>query len=242
MRYSADSVMKSSGRQSLHRPFEGLKDLLATDELPDTDGAVEPTEAPSSAPADPDEDERLFRDAMAGVKRISCRKSAAGRTRKPAAVSDRENEDLEVLMKLRGLVQRGSGFVVADTSEYIEGSGCLAPPEITRRLHRGDFSIQGHLDLHGLRVAEAEAAFEDFLTESIGAGKRAVLVIHGRGLSSPAQPVLKTKVYQWLTRNRWRKWVIAFTSARSCDGGAGASYVLLRHQPLTKAQRRKRRR
>jgi DNA-nicking Smr family endonuclease len=112
------------------------------------------------------------------------------------------------------------------------------PPDITTRLHRGDFSIQDHLDLHGLSVAEAEAAFEAFLKTCIGAGKRAVLVIHGRGLSSPAQPVLKTKVYQWLTRTRWRKWVIAFTSARSCDGGAGASYILLRQRPLTKKQRK----
>jgi DNA-nicking Smr family endonuclease len=30
-----------------------------------------------------------------------------------------------------------------------------------------------------------------------------------------------------------RKWVIAFSSARSCDGGAGATYVLLRQRPLT---------
>ena len=142
-------------------------------------------------------------------------------------------------MKLKGLVQSGSGFVIADTPEYIEGSGYRAPPEIKTRLHRGDFSIQDYLDLHGLNVAEAETAFEDFLQKSISTGKRAVLIIHGRGLSSNAQPVLKTNVCKWLTQSRWRKWVIAYTSARSCDGGAGASYVLLRQRPLTKAERKK---
>jgi len=76
------------------------------------------------------------------------------------------------------------------------------------------------------------------LNKSIVAGRRAVLIIHGRGLSSPHEPVLKTKVYQWLTSAPWHKWVIAFTSARLCDGGAGATYVLLRQQPLTKRFRK----
>jgi len=53
-------------------------------------------------------------------------------------------------------------------------------------------------------------------------------------------PVLKSKVYQWLTSSPWHKWVVAFTSARLCDGGAGATYVLFRTRPLTKRFRKKR--
>jgi DNA-nicking Smr family endonuclease len=68
-----------------------------------------------------------------------------------------------------------------------------------------------------------------------------ILIIHGRGLSSPAGPVLKTKVIQWLTTGPWRRWVMAFASARLCDGGAGATYVLLRRQPTTKRFKRKKR-
>jgi DNA-nicking Smr family endonuclease len=71
-------------------------------------------------------------------------------------------------------------------------------------------------------------------------GKRALLIIHGRGLSSPVKPILKSKVYLWLTTSPWHKWVIAFTSARACDGGAGATYVLLRQKPLSKRLRKKR--
>jgi DNA-nicking Smr family endonuclease len=66
-----------------------------------------------------------------------------------------------------------------------------------------------------------------------------VLIVHGRGLSSPAKPVLKTKVIEWLTCGPWRKWVIAFTSARSFDGGAGATYVLLRQRPVTRSKRKR---
>ena len=60
------------------------------------------------------------------------------------------------------------------------------------------------------------------------------------GLSSPAEPILKSKVYRWLTTSPWHKWVIAFTSARLCDGGAGATYVLLRRKPIKKRFRKPR--
>jgi DNA-nicking Smr family endonuclease len=88
-------------------------------------------------------------------------------------------------------------------------------------------------------VEDAQNAFENFIKDSIATGKRAVLIVHGRGLSSPDRPVLKTKVVEWLTRGPFRKWVIAFSSARSFDGGAGATYVLLRQRPLTRRYRKK---
>ena len=85
---------------------------------------------------------------------------------------------------------------------------------------------------------DARDAFLGFMETAIASGKRAVLIVHGRGLSSPVAPVLKGKVFSWLTRGSIRKWVIAFTSARSCDGGAGATYVLLRLRPVTKRYRK----
>jgi DNA-nicking Smr family endonuclease len=67
------------------------------------------------------------------------------------------------------------------------------------------------------------------------------LIIHGRGLSSPGEPVIKAKVAQWLSSGPWKKWVVAFASARMCDGGSGASYVLLRRRPLGKRHRKAKR-
>jgi DNA-nicking Smr family endonuclease len=181
----------------------------------------------------------MFARAMEGVAPIDWN-CPAGVARCPPLSGQPEEEFAEVA-RLRGLVDRGEGFVVSDTPEYMEGVGCLAPPQITVRLHRGDFAVQGHVDLHGLTVDAAREVFDDFLRESILAGKRTVLVIHGRGLSSPADPVLKTKVAEWLCSNRWRKWVVAFTSARMCDGGSGASYILLRRRPLSRRTRRNQR-
>ena len=89
-------------------------------------------------------------------------------------------------------------------------------------------------------MIEARETVNAFLTQSVTAGKRAVLIIHGRGLSSRADPILKSKIYLWLTTSPWHKWVIAFTSARLCDGGAGATYVLLRRKPVTKRLRKRR--
>ena len=224
--------------KKIHRPFDCLKDMLDRQDLPDKKCRSNKTQRPPEEPWDPSKENRIFQDAMIDVKPISRVNCPPDKKPRPAVVSDCPDEEMQVLMQLKGLVQNGTGFVIADTAEYIEGSGYPAPPEITTRLHRGDFSIQDHLDLHGLGAAEAEVAFEKFLKACITSGKRAVLIIHGRGLCSPSQPVLKTKVSQWLTRGRWRKWVIAFTSARSCDGGTGASYILLRQRPLTKSQRK----
>jgi DNA-nicking Smr family endonuclease len=140
------------------------------------------------------------------------------------------------------LIRTGDGFVVAETPEYQEGTGPRVPPLATRHLHGGRFSIQAHIDLHGLSVPEAERNLDEFLREAVRNDLRAVLVIHGRGLSSPRQPILKKKVREWLIRGAWRKWVMAYSSARLCDGGAGATYVLLRHRPLTRQYRKNRRR
>ena len=176
---------------------------------------------------------------MAGIKRIPQTKFAAN---KPSALGPQHastNPDSETILQLKKLVEYGTGFVVSLTPEYAEGIAQGVNPEIARRLHRGDFSMQDHIDLHGLRVHEARETVDAFLKQCVSNGTRAILIIHGRGLSSRAEPVLKSKIYQWLTSSPWHKWVIAFTSARLCDGGAGATYVLLRRKPMTKRLRKR---
>lgn len=190
--------------------------------------------------SDPETESRLFQEAMEGVipMQHNTYTDLAPPSNHPKE-SQKQSADNETLNRLQNLVNNGEGFVVADTPEYREGVGYNVHPRITRHLHGGQFSIQAHIDLHGLTAGQAQEALNFFFKEAVTTGKRAILIVHGRGLSSPQKPVLKNKVHEWLTSGPWRKWVIAFTSARPVDGGAGATYVLLRQRPITKRFKKK---
>jgi DNA-nicking Smr family endonuclease len=98
-------------------------------------------------------------------------------------------------------------------------------PDVLRRLRRGEWVIQDHLDLHGARVDEARELLALFLREAVRRGFRCVRVVHGKGLGSKdRQPVLKGKTRVWLAQ---RDEVIAFCQARPAEGGSGALVVLL---------------
>ena len=97
--------------------------------------------------------------------------------------------------------------------------------DVTRKLRKGEWSIQGQLDLHGLRSDEAREAVGQFVRDAKRMGWRCVRVVHGKGLGSPGkEPVLKSKVQRWLVQ---KQEVIAFVQAKPSDGGAGALVVLL---------------
>ncbi len=219
--------------------FRDLKSLLKSKSisLPDRQPLDVPTQR---IEVSPEVEEKLFRKAMEGVKPIPKNKVVGRKIQIELPEASRNREDAEALEKLANLVRYGTGFTVSDTPEYIEGTGYNVPPSIAKRLHRGDFSIQAHVDLHGLRVDDAKETFEEFLDWAVTTGRRGVLIVHGRGLSSPSEPILKNKVKEWLTRGPWRKWVVAYCSARKCDGGAGATYVLLRQRPISRRLKTKR--
>ena len=230
--------MKSSDSKSPFRPFEELQALLEARSVQLKKNDEVWLSEPAESEIDPEADRQLFEAAMADVERIPRNICTAEHLQNSNAAGSDQTDESETLVQLEELIKTGKGFVVADTSEYVEGTGYNVNREVTKRLHNGEFSIQGHIDLHGLTVKSARTAFEDFLKESIANGRRMVLIIHGRGLSSPSKPILKTKVIQWLSAGRWRKWVMAFASARLCDGGAGATYVLLRNRPATRRLKR----
>ena len=99
-------------------------------------------------------------------------------------------------------------------------------PDVLRKLRRGEWVIQDHLDLHGARVDEARELLAGFLREALRRGLRCVRVVHGKGLGSKDKvPVLKGKTRVWLAQ---REEVIAFCQARPAEGGSGALVVLLR--------------
>lgn len=221
--------MQTSREKTFHSPFNQLKSLVDQKQLP---LANLPKSAPPNEkrPAAQQEDD-LFARAMSDVTPLEHNRHWRLHCRPLKILSTMNREEEENVAALERLIRTGQGFDVSQTDEYMEARAPGTDPRITRRLHRGHYTIQDHIDLHGLFVKEAEAVLHRFIKQSIERGCHAVLIIHGRGLKSPNKPVLKGKVLQWLTRGLLKPYVIALASAKACDGGAGATYVLLRRRP-----------
>jgi DNA-nicking Smr family endonuclease len=116
----------------------------------------------------------------------------------------------------------------------VEGDGVRISgraPGVSRaqiaELRRGRVHPEAKLDLHGHTAAQAEAALRAFLVEAAALRRRCVLVIHGRGLHSDGVAVLRDTVFAALV-GPMSGWVHAFATAASCDGGDGATYVMVR--------------
>ncbi|HXQ21597.1 MAG TPA: Smr/MutS family protein [Candidatus Acidoferrales bacterium] len=226
-------IAQESAAALVHRPF-GILNQVASGR-----SAVKRAAAPSPAtpplpPAHPEpvDEDTLFLNAVAGVTPLAPR--SRERVASPApAVPPRPiaDPDAEALAELCDLVSGQAPFDITNGDDYIEGGAVGIDPRLVRRLRAGEFAYQAHLDLHGMTSDEARHAVETFLTRAYQDGKRCVLIIHGRGRNSKDQiPVLKSRLTVWLARGQWARWILAFTSARACDGGAGALYVLLRRQ------------
>lgn len=101
------------------------------------------------------------------------------------------------------------------------------------RIARGGTEIEGRLDLHGYKLAEAKHRLADFLQRAQSRGKSLVLVITGKGTAAAAgaeRGVLKREVPMWLSQPEFRALVIGFEPAASAHGGAGALYVRVRRK------------
>jgi len=221
-RSSAPKDRRPSPEGPFHNPFLGraseLKELISRPQPP----PARPARPSPVSEAD------LFRAHVADVKPLKRSRETALPSARPEPLPA-VDEDLEALAELEDLVSGFKPLDVRDTDEYVEGARPGLNPEILRRLRDGLYPINGHLDLHGFNLGQARERVGRFLVESRRRGLRGVLIVHGRGLSSPqGQPVLKPHLVSWLSRTGLSKQVLAFATARPYDGGAGALYVLLR--------------
>ena len=140
----------------------------------------------------------------------------------PIAVQQQRDE----MAVMREALSDGfDGESLLDSDEALSYRRPGMGPDVVRKLRRGEWSIQGQLDLHGLRREDARDALTDFIKDAAKMGWRCVRVVHGKGLGSPGKtPVLKGKVQSWLIQ---KQEVLAFVQARPAQGGAGALVVLL---------------
>ena len=167
-----------------------------------------------------DDDTRAFEEAMRGARRLPGPRvdasgdapAAAARTRAPPRP------------------QIAPPFEVEEVGESISGRARGVSLQLLRALRAGEPPIEARLDLHGRRLADVARDLARFVATARGQGRRAVLLIHGRGRNSaPGGPVLRPAVWAWLRGPAAaRAGVMAFASAHPRDGGAGATVVLLR--------------
>ncbi|MDB5396322.1 MAG: mismatch repair protein MutS [Rhodospirillales bacterium] len=98
------------------------------------------------------------------------------------------------------------------------------------RLKRGQIAIEARIDLHGLDQRAAFASLMGFIETSSRAGRRAVLVITGKGSVSDGGGILRRNVPGWLTASPLGGRILTIQQAHTRHGGDGALYVLLRRK------------
>ncbi len=175
--------------------------------------------SPSAGPSE--DDAALFRDAIGSVRRLQVAEPPPRPRPRPRAHMAAADEAAVREELLHGAFDPSVLEVGEELLHLQDGHS----PRLLQRLRRGEFSVQDEIDLHHLKMAEAEALLQQFLAESRRAGLRCIKIIHGKGLRSGQRgPVLKALVAHMLRR---RAEVIAYASARANQGGSGATLVLL---------------
>lgn len=168
---------------------------------------------------DTNDDESLFLQEMSNTRKLAQDKQEPWKKRrKPVPLNiktpDEENElhDLNI-----------------ETPEFLSFMRPGIQNRVFNELKNGQIEPDTTLDLHGLRVEEARGVMANYLHDAIHYEWRCIHIIHGKGLGSSHQPILKQKVHQWLQQ---REEVMAFCSCPQWDGGSGAVYALLSKKRL----------
>ncbi len=180
---------------------------------------------PNNQPENLPKDDELLRSALADVVPLPPdNRVRLDRPRPRPVAAQRQLDELEVLRDtLSDSPAWEQGMESGEELLFLR-DGLSA--QHLKKLRRGHWVIQDHLDLHGLTAPEARLLTAEFLAHCIRKGLRCVRIVHGKGLRSPNQePVLKKKVAGWLAQ---RDEVLAYCQAPQTEGGGGAVLVLLR--------------
>jgi DNA-nicking Smr family endonuclease len=205
------------------RPFEKLRKTMERTTAP-----VAPP-PPRRKKEEEYSDDELFCSEMKDVQEseefraLACDQSH----RKTGVAPTRPDPEREGLAILSEIAAGERPIHLPDTQEYVEWTNPDYHDHIVPKLHEGHFSVQAFLDLHGCTVREAEGELDLFFEESSKKCLNCIKVIHGRGLRSTKDARIKNAVVKRLS-GHYRKNIIAFVTARQCDGGLGALYVLLK--------------
>ncbi len=169
-------------------------------------------------------DKDLFVRAAGVVKPLPDKRKLLHKPEQKAPLAMQYQKDEKAVLK-EAISDEFDVSTLLEVDEHLSFRRPGIGPDVTRKLRRGDWSIQRQLDLHGLRRDDAREALSIFIREAHKQGIRCVRVVHGKGLGSPGKaPILKNRVHSWLVQ---KNEVLAFVQAKPADGGGGALVVLL---------------
>ncbi|MEO5596399.1 MAG: Smr/MutS family protein [Lysobacteraceae bacterium] len=177
------------------------------------------TSIPSAA------DAQLFRDAIGPVRPLPVVDASPRKPPPPALPRMREADERAALDQSRrgdALEDQAAGDVLSYRRDEVS-------PQVLRRLRRGEFVIEDELDLHHLGERAAETLLRRFLVDARlqaapSHSAHCLRIVHGKGLHSINEPVLKHMLARVLIQ---RADILAFASAPPALGGTGAALVLL---------------
>jgi DNA-nicking Smr family endonuclease len=176
-------------------------------------------------PPSPEESE-LWRTAMRDAKPLKRQRAAA----KKAATVAPPAEPAAKPAPAKRLPPPAPASPLAKPPELALGRSAGVDKRLAERLKRGQLTIEGMLDLHGLTQEEAHRQLDGFLAHAAHGGRRCVLVITGKGVWRSESGILKEMVPRWLNEAPNRARVLAIATAQPRHGGSGALYVLLKRR------------
>jgi DNA-nicking Smr family endonuclease len=172
----------------------------------------------------PPEDED-FRQALQGVEPLPRSRRAVLRRARPAPFprQTRLDERAALAESLTGPLSLDDAIESGEELAFLRDG---LSRDVLRKLRRGHWVVEDHLDLHGMNRLEAAVSVSDFLRRCMARRLRCVRIVHGKGLGSHnREPVLKGMLRKWLPL---REELLAFSQAPTAHGGSGAVLLLLR--------------
>ncbi|MCO4763763.1 MAG: Smr/MutS family protein [Myxococcales bacterium] len=171
--------------------------------------------APPAASQPPVE---AFASAMRGVTPL------AGKTGRVRPKSKRPPVAEIAMRSVNEVAEEATFAMMMNTADRPHWAGQRGA-EAVEQLRRGAWPVDKEVDLHGLRAHVAERRLRAFVAEARQRRWRCVRVIHGQGLHSAGDPVLRGACRSLL--KRLPEHVDAWCEAMPDGGGAGATLVAI---------------
>ncbi|WPX96491.1 Smr/MutS family protein [Candidatus Bandiella euplotis] len=164
------------------------------------------------------EDVDIWSEAIKDVKRLKERTLAVSNIKADITINNRRNTIPQVPV-LKG--QQNYVLKLGDATKINHS--------MLRTISKGNYKIDSSIDLHGHTKELAYHQLMTFLEDGCARKYRLLLVITGKGNSSPQNySVLKNSIMDWLTMSRFNEYILCISYAHYKHGGDGAFYIVLK--------------